>query len=73
VKKMTSARLFGGPERMRKTNQRIARAELLTASARERGIELAQKYESPRGRRTEAHRRRLAPAAAGWVRSDIGR
>jgi hypothetical protein len=60
VKKMTSARLFGGPERMRKTNQRIARAELLTASARERGIELAQKYESsPRGRRTEAHRRRL--------------
>jgi hypothetical protein len=45
---------------MRKTNQRIARAELLTASARERGIELVQKYEtSPRGRRTEAHRRRL--------------
>jgi hypothetical protein len=29
---------------MRKTKERIARAELLTASARERGIELAQKY-----------------------------
>jgi len=61
MKKMTGAHLFGGPERMRKTNERIARAELLTASARERGIELAQQYESsPRGRRTEAHRRRLA-------------
>jgi hypothetical protein len=61
MKKMTSAHLFGGPERMRKTNERIARAELLTASARERGIELAQQYESsPRGRRTEPQRRRLA-------------
>jgi hypothetical protein len=61
MKKMTGAHLLGGPERMRKTNERIARAELLTASARERGIELAQQYESSlRGRRTDAHRRRLA-------------
>jgi hypothetical protein len=62
MKKMTSAQLFGGPERMRKTKERIARAELLTASARERALELAQKYESsPLGRRTTyVQRRRLA-------------
>jgi hypothetical protein len=61
MKKMRGAHLFGGAERVRKTKERIARAELLTASARERGIELAQKYESsPLGRRTERHRRRLA-------------
>jgi hypothetical protein len=45
---------------MRKTNERLARAQLLKAMARERAIELAQKYEnSPLGKRTEAHRRRL--------------
>jgi hypothetical protein len=61
MKKMTSADLFGGPMRMRKTNDRLARAQLLKAMARERAIELAQKYESsPLGRRTETHRRRLA-------------
>ena len=61
MKKMTSALLFGGAARMRKTKERIARAELLTASARERGIELAQKYESsPLGRRAYPQRRRLA-------------
>jgi hypothetical protein len=61
MKKMTSAHLFGGPERLRKTKERIARAESLTALARERGIELAQKYvSSPLVKRTEPHRRRLA-------------
>jgi hypothetical protein len=62
MKRMTSAHLFGGPERMRKTKERIARAELLKASARERAMELAQKYESsPLGRRaTYTQRRRLA-------------
>jgi hypothetical protein len=66
MKKMTSAHLFGGPERMRKTKERIARAALLKASARKRAMELAQKYESsPLGRRaTYAHRRRLAQLQA---------
>jgi hypothetical protein len=58
MKTMTSAHLFGGPERMRRAKERIERAQLLTASARERAMELARKYEvSPR---TEAQRRRLA-------------
>jgi hypothetical protein len=61
MRKMTSAQLFGGPQSMRKVNARLARAQLLTAGARERAIELARKYEnSPLGKRTVAHRRRVA-------------
>ena len=41
---MKRAHLFGGPKRMRRAKERIERAQLLTASARERAMELAQKY-----------------------------
>ena len=37
------AHLFGGPKRMRRAKERIERVQLLTASARERAMELAQK------------------------------
>jgi hypothetical protein len=58
MKTMTRAHLLGGPERVRKAKERIERAQLLTASVRERALELTQKYEgSPRN---EAQRRRLA-------------
>src|SRR5262245_52853549 len=58
MKTMTRAHLFGGPERVRRANERMERARLLTASMRERAMELAQKYEGfPRN---EAQRRRLA-------------
>jgi len=51
---------------MRKTKERIARAALLKANARERAMGLAQKYESSPlgGRATYAHRRRLAQLQA---------
>jgi hypothetical protein len=45
MKTMTRAHLFGGPERVRKVKERMERAQLLTASVRERALELAQKYE----------------------------
>ena len=55
---MKRAHLFGGPERVRRAKKRTERAQLLTASARERAMELGRKYEGfPR---TEAQRRRLA-------------
>ena len=38
------AHLFGGPKRMRKAKERTERVQLLTASARERAMELAQGY-----------------------------
>jgi len=38
------AHLFGGPKRMRRAKERIERVQLLTASARERAMDLAQKY-----------------------------
>jgi hypothetical protein len=41
---MKRAHLFGGPERVRRAKKRTERAQLLTASARERAMELAQKY-----------------------------
>jgi hypothetical protein len=54
--------LFGGPKRMRRAKERIERVQLLTASARERAMELARKYEVfPR---TEAQRRHLAKLQA---------
>jgi len=40
---MKRAHLFGGPKRMRRAKERIERVQLLTASARERAMELAQK------------------------------
>jgi hypothetical protein len=59
---MKRAHLFGGPTRMRRAKERTERVQLLTASARERAMELAQKYEdSPRN---EAQRRRLAKLLA---------
>jgi hypothetical protein len=59
---MPRAHLFGGPKRMRRAKERIERVQLLTASARERAMELARKYEgSPRN---EAQRRRLAKLQA---------
>ena len=62
MKTMTRAHLFGGPERVRKAKERIERVQLLTASVRERAMELAPKYEgSPRN---EAQRRRLAKLQA---------
>ena len=63
MQKMTSAHLFGGPERMRKTKkEKIARGELLKASARERAMELVRKYEGfPR---TVVQRRRIAKLQA---------
>ena len=62
MKTMTRAHLFGGPERVRRAKKRTERAQLLTASARERAMELARKYEGfPR---TEAQRRRLAKLQA---------
>ena len=36
---------FSRPKRMRRAKERIERVQLLTASARERATELAQKYE----------------------------
>jgi hypothetical protein len=55
---MKRAHLFGGPKRMRRAKERIERVQLLTASARERALELARKHEDfPR---TEAQRCRLA-------------
>ena len=63
MKKMTGAKLFGGPTRARKTKARIARAQLLMAAAREQASEMAQKYE-PLGRPTAAQRRRLAQLRA---------
>ena len=39
---MKRAHLFGGPKRMRRAKERIERVQLLTASARERAIELAR-------------------------------
>jgi len=39
---MKRAHLFGGPKRMRRAKERIERVQLLTASARERAMELAQ-------------------------------
>jgi hypothetical protein len=66
MKKVTSAQLFGGPTRMRKVNERLARVQLLRAAARERALELAKQYEnSPLGMRTEAHRRRLVQLQSG--------
>jgi hypothetical protein len=56
MKKMTGARLFGGPTRAIKTKARIARAQLLMAAAREQASEMAQKYEPL----TVTQRRRLA-------------
>ena len=41
---MKRAHLFGGPKRMRRAKERIDRVQLLTASARERAMDLAQKY-----------------------------
>jgi hypothetical protein len=38
--------LFGGPKRMRRAKERIERVQLLTASARERAMELAREYEA---------------------------
>ena len=66
MNKLTRAQLFAAPKSMRRAKERIERAQLLTASARERGIELAQKYESSLlGRRaTYAQRRRLAQLRA---------
>jgi len=62
MKTMTRAHLFGGPERVRRANERIERVQLLTASARERAMELVRKYEGfPRN---EAQRRRLAKLQA---------
>jgi hypothetical protein len=66
MKRMTSAQLWGGPKSMRKTKERLARAQLLRVAARDRAMELAQKHESsPVGRRaTYAQRRRLAQLQA---------
>jgi hypothetical protein len=59
---MKRAHLFGGPERVRRAKKRTERAQLLTASARERAVELTQKYEDlPHN---EAQRRRLAKLQA---------
>jgi hypothetical protein len=59
---MKRAHLFGGPKRMRKVKERIERVQFLTASARERAMELTQKYEDiPHN---EAQRRRLAKLQA---------
>src|SRR5262245_64061041 len=41
---MKRAHLFGGPKRMRRAKERTERVQLLTASARERAMELAQEY-----------------------------
>jgi len=41
---MKRAHLFGGPERVRRAKKRTERVQLLTASARERAMDLAQKY-----------------------------
>src|SRR5262245_36659288 len=41
---MKRAHLFGGPKRMCRAKERIERVQLLTASARERAMDLAQKY-----------------------------
>jgi hypothetical protein len=62
MKTMTRAHLFGGPERMRRANERIERAQLLTAAARERAMELVRKYEGVA--RNEAQKRRLAKLQA---------
>ena len=63
MKKMMRTQLFGGPQRARKTKERIARAQLLVVAAREQAVETAQQCGSlpPRKWRfTEAQRRRLA-------------
>src|SRR5262245_60877787 len=52
------AHLFGGPKRMRRAKERIERVQLLTASARERAMDLAQKYKD------HIYGRPLQPAAS---------
>ena len=55
---------------MRRAKERIERVQLLTASARERATELAQKYESsPLGRRRHRaqRRRRMTHAEHGHL------
>ena len=52
---MKRAHLFGGPKRMRRAKERIERVQLLTASVRERAMELHEGFPS-----TEAQKRRLA-------------
>jgi hypothetical protein len=42
---MKRAHLFGGPERVRRAKKRTERVQSLTASARERAVELTQKKE----------------------------
>ena len=62
MKTTTRAHPFGGLERVRRANERIERVQLLTASARERAMELVRKYEGfPRN---VAQRRRLAKLQA---------
>jgi hypothetical protein len=62
MKTTTRAHHLGRLERVRRANERIERAQLLTTSARERAVELARKYEGfPRN---EAQRRRLAKLQA---------
>jgi hypothetical protein len=62
MKRMMRTQLFGGPERARKTKERIARAQLLVVAAREQAVETAQCGSLPprKWRFTEAQRRRLA-------------
>jgi hypothetical protein len=62
MKTTKRAHVFGKLERVRRANERIERAQLLTASARERAIKLVQKYEVFPG--NEVHRRRLAKLQA---------
>jgi hypothetical protein len=59
---MKRAHLFGGPERVRRAKKRTERVQLLTASARERAMELAREYEGVP--RNEAQKRRLAKLQA---------
>src|SRR5262245_1037498 len=75
MKTMKRAHLFGGPKRMRRAKERIERVQLLTASARERAMDLAQKYKEGNstthdgGDEYISHRRGLSPPTPATAKS----
>jgi hypothetical protein len=62
MKTLTRGQLFIPPRQARKTKDRLERAKLVVAAARDRAVETAQQGAGPSMKRrpTPAHRRRLA-------------
>jgi hypothetical protein len=68
---MKRAHLFGGPERVRRAKKRTERAQLLTASARERAMELAQKYKEGNSSAHEGGDEHDKPSALTGVTANL--